>query len=166
MNMVTQTRLLACWILLGCCLVTAILNIRAVTTVINLITFVSASVVLLQELARIHREMHPGGAVPGGGALGSGGSGGDIPGSIALGCALVAGASLVGGILDTDVIDGVTLVAGENGQIRECGGSGRFVARESTFAGDVLPYASWFVSMLGFLCCPLLRARWIARETK
>ncbi len=74
----------------------------------------------------------------------------------------MAGVSLEGGIPDTDVIDGFTLVVEENGQVWEAG-SGRFAAREHPLVRDMLPYASWFVSMLGFLCCPILRARRIAR---
>ncbi len=77
----------------------------------------------------------------------------------------MAGVSLVGGISDTDVIAGYTLVVEENGQAWEAG-SGRFAAREHSLVRDMLPYASWFVSMLGFLCCPILRARWIDRGAK
>lgn len=68
-------------------------------------------------------------------------------------------------ILGTDVIDGVNLTVGGNGQSRECGTS-RFAATEHSLIRERLPYAFGFVSMLGSLCCPILRAPWIDRGAK
>jgi len=68
-------------------------------------------------------------------------------------------------ILDTDVVDGVNLAVEGNGQARECG-TGRFAATEHSLIRERLPYAVWLVSMLGSLCCPILRAPWIDREAK
>lgn len=139
MNITIQTRLWACGILLGCCLVTAVFNSLATTTFINLITFVLAAIVLLIELTRVSRGLY----------RENDASGASI---VMLGCALVAGASLVGGMMSTDVMDGLTVYVDIHGQQYkathrhlEHGGLVVFVV--------TLSYISWLASILVFLSC-------------
>ena len=139
MNITIQTRLWACGILLGCCHVTTIFNSLATTTFINLLTFVLATIVLLIELARVHRGLYR--------------ENDASNASIAmLGCALVAGASLVGGMMSTDFMDGFTMYVDIHGQQYKA--THRHLEHTGVaFFTIILSYISWLVSMPVFLFC-------------
>ena len=133
MNILIQTRLLACGILLICCLVTAVFNRMFVTSIINIITFLVAFGTLTLELKKAQRGMYVGREA-------------EKPSISMLGSALIAGASLVGGIMYTDVMDGCSMYVDIHGQtykaVHQHGGSVFFC---------ILSYVSWFISMIVFL---------------
>lgn len=139
MNITIQTRLWGCGILLGCCLVTAIFNSLVTTTFVNLITFVLVTIVLLIELARVHGGLY----------RENDASNASI---VMLGCALVAGASLVGGMMSTDLMDGFTMYVDIHGQQYKA--THRHLEHTGVaFFIIILSYFSWLFSMLVFLFC-------------
>lgn len=69
-----------------------------------------------------------------------------------LGSALIAGASLVGGIMSTDIMDGLSMYVDIHGQTYKAththvdNGSVAVIIL-------ILSYVAWIVSMITFLCC-------------
>lgn len=133
MNTLTQTRLLACGVLLLCCLVTAVFNRMFVTSIINIITFLVAFGTLSLELKKAQRGMYVGREA-------------EKPSIAMLGSALIVGASLVGGIMYTDIMDGISMYVDIHGQTfkaeHQHGGSLFFC---------LLSYLSWLISLMVFI---------------
>lgn len=139
MNILTQTRLLACWVILVCCLITAIFNIQTSTTIVNFITFSATVIVVIVELKRWNRT-------PDQGYDASNRS------ITMLGSALVAGVCLVGYILNTNVVDGFTLSVEVDGIPRESSVR-RANPYEYEWVAEIASHTVWLISMIVFLCC-------------
>lgn len=139
MNILLQTRLLACWVILVCCLITAILNIQTATTIVNFITFSVTVIVFLIELKRLYREPSQGYDV-------------SNRSLTMLGSALVIGVCMVGYILNTNVVGGFTISVEVDGTPRECGVH-QANPYKYVWVTEIVSHTVWFISMIVFLCC-------------
>ena len=133
MNLLIQTRLSACGILLICCLVTAVFNRLSVTSIINIITFLVAFSILTLELKKAQRGMYLGREA-------------ETPSIGMLGSALIVGASLVGGIAHTDLVDGCSMYIDIHGQTYKA-----VHQHSGSFTICIMSYLSWIISMIVFL---------------
>ena len=145
MNILTQTRLLACWVILVCCLITAIFNIQTSTTIVNFITFTATVIVVVVELRRWNRAP----------CQGYDASSRSIT---MLGSALVIGVCLVGYMLNTNVVDGFTLSVESDGIPRESS-IRRANPYEYEWVAEIASHTVWFISMFVFLCCAWSKRR-------